>query len=143
MRHRLLAALLCLCPLHLLHAGHPIVSVETPISPPAWALLERALLRANTAACREFARRHHDERGYLHGRTRSESGKIQQPPRCLRQAAMLSCIRRLLRGRIARESIPWKENDMTDTSSQRPIRVSADGTSSPYIMVSVDLLEQV
>jgi hypothetical protein len=32
---------------------------------------------------------------------------------------------------------------MTDTATRRPIRVSTDGTSGPYIMVSVELLEKV
>jgi hypothetical protein len=32
---------------------------------------------------------------------------------------------------------------MTDTSTRRPIQVSTDGTSGPYIMVSVELLEKV
>ena len=32
---------------------------------------------------------------------------------------------------------------MTDTGTRRPIRVSTDGTSGPYIMVSVELLEKV
>lgn len=32
---------------------------------------------------------------------------------------------------------------MTDTATGRPIRVSTDGTSGPYIMVSVQLLEKV
>ncbi len=41
------------------------VTIDTPRSPPIWALLQRALLEANTAACREFARRYHDDRGYL------------------------------------------------------------------------------
>src|SRR5437867_447498 len=48
-----------------LRAGDVTVSIETPLSPPTWALLQRELLKANTAACREFARRYHDERGYL------------------------------------------------------------------------------
>jgi len=43
----------------------PTLPVRTPMSPPAWALLERELLRANAAACREFYRRYFDERGYL------------------------------------------------------------------------------
>lgn len=47
-------------------AGEEIaLSVRTPMSPPVWALLERELLRANAAACREFYRRYFDERGYL------------------------------------------------------------------------------
>src|SRR5262249_23667862 len=54
---------LCLCPV--LPAGEVKFSLEKPMSPPAWALLQRELLRANTAACKEFASRYHDERGYL------------------------------------------------------------------------------
>jgi hypothetical protein len=34
---------------------------------PAWALLQRALLEANTQTCRGFAGRYHDVRGYLRG----------------------------------------------------------------------------
>ncbi|MGH7173534.1 MAG: hypothetical protein ACRELF_03565 [Gemmataceae bacterium] len=32
---------------------------------------------------------------------------------------------------------------MTDTSTQRPIRVSTESPSGPYIMLSVELLEKV
>jgi hypothetical protein len=32
---------------------------------------------------------------------------------------------------------------MTDTQTQRPIRVSTDGTSGPYIMLPRNLLERV
>lgn len=39
--------------------------VTTPMAPPAWALLERELLRANADACREFYDRYFDDRGYL------------------------------------------------------------------------------
>jgi hypothetical protein len=46
-------------------AGETTLSIRTPMSPPVWALLERELLRANAAACAEFSRRYHDERGYL------------------------------------------------------------------------------
>ena len=35
------------------------------MAPPAWALLERELLRANEAACEEFFEKYFDERGYL------------------------------------------------------------------------------
>ena len=41
------------------------LSIETPMTPPNWALLERALLRANTTACEEFFARYFDDRGYL------------------------------------------------------------------------------
>ncbi len=46
-------------------ADHPRITIDTPLSPPAWALLERELLRANTAACEEFFAKYFDERGYL------------------------------------------------------------------------------
>jgi hypothetical protein len=41
------------------------ISIETPMAPPAWAVLQRELVRANTAACKEFFKRYFDERGYL------------------------------------------------------------------------------
>lgn len=41
------------------------VSIDQPMSPPTWALLERELLRANTAACREYFDKYWDERGFL------------------------------------------------------------------------------
>jgi hypothetical protein len=43
----------------------PLIAIDTPTSPPYWALLERELLRAQTAACAEFFARYFDERGYL------------------------------------------------------------------------------
>jgi hypothetical protein len=46
-------------------AAEVTLSVRAPLSPPAWALLQRELLRANTAACQEFFKRYYDERGYL------------------------------------------------------------------------------
>jgi hypothetical protein len=39
--------------------------VDTPLPPPAWALMERELLRANSEACVRFARKYVDGRGYL------------------------------------------------------------------------------
>ncbi|MFP6677180.1 MAG: hypothetical protein VB878_18995 [Pirellulaceae bacterium] len=41
------------------------IAVDSPMLPPNWALLERALLDANTTACREFFDRYFDERGFL------------------------------------------------------------------------------
>lgn len=46
-------------------AATPTIRVTTPVPPPGWALLERELLEANTAACREFFERYFDDRGYL------------------------------------------------------------------------------
>ena len=41
------------------------IKVESQMSPPTWALLERELIRANEAACYEFFDKYFDERGYL------------------------------------------------------------------------------
>ena len=46
-------------------AAEPTVQIDTPMPPPAWALLERELLRANAAACEEFFDKYFDERGFL------------------------------------------------------------------------------
>ena len=52
-------------PLQLEAAQPTTVRIQRTVSPPEWALLERQLLVANTAACREFFARYFDERGYL------------------------------------------------------------------------------
>ena len=59
-----LALLGCTLPSSLLIAA-PKIEIKTPMSPPVWALLERELIRANTAACEEFYDRYFDSRGYL------------------------------------------------------------------------------
>jgi hypothetical protein len=41
------------------------IHVVTPMAPPAWALLERELLRYNSVAVELFAQKYLDERGYL------------------------------------------------------------------------------
>ncbi|MGC4055974.1 MAG: hypothetical protein QM757_44775 [Paludibaculum sp.] len=41
------------------------VHIETPMVPPAWALLERDLLKYNSLAVQEFAKKYIDDRGYL------------------------------------------------------------------------------
>lgn len=41
------------------------IHVKTPMAPPAWALLERELLRYNSQAVELFAAKYVDERGYL------------------------------------------------------------------------------
>ena len=45
--------------------AQPAVTVKTPMATPAWALLERKLLDANSRAVEKFAARYIDERGYL------------------------------------------------------------------------------
>ena len=46
-------------------ATEPTIVIDTPLPPPEWALLERELLRQNTAACQEFFEKYFDERGWL------------------------------------------------------------------------------
>jgi len=46
-------------------ASEIAVVLDQPMTPPDWALLERALLRAETSACKEFFSRYFDEKGYL------------------------------------------------------------------------------
>jgi hypothetical protein len=41
------------------------VQIDTPMAPPAWALMEWELIRAQERACAEFFERYFDERGYL------------------------------------------------------------------------------
>ncbi len=55
--------LLALLPLSL--TAQSGVHVETPMSPPDWALMERALLDANSDAVEAFADKYVDSRGYL------------------------------------------------------------------------------
>jgi hypothetical protein len=61
----LLLALLGLADVRLAAAADAALRIDTPMSPPAWALLERELLRANAAACEEFYAKYFDERGFL------------------------------------------------------------------------------
>ncbi len=42
-----------------------ILSIDTPMAPPEWALLERQLLDENSQAVEAFAEKYLDERGYL------------------------------------------------------------------------------
>ncbi len=43
----------------------PTIAIDIPMAPPAWALMERALLDANSRAVEQFARKYIDGRGYL------------------------------------------------------------------------------
>lgn len=46
-------------------SSEPTFAIDSPLAPPAWALLERELLRQNAQACREFFEKYFDERGWL------------------------------------------------------------------------------
>jgi hypothetical protein len=46
-------------------AQGPTIKVETTMPPPAWALMERALLKANSDAARLFYKKYVDDKGYL------------------------------------------------------------------------------
>jgi hypothetical protein len=61
MRLTLLAC--CLVPATI--AAPPAVKVDKPMAPPAWALAERALLKAYTEAAAEFAAKYVDDRGFF------------------------------------------------------------------------------
>ncbi|MGE3821532.1 MAG: hypothetical protein AB7I30_19140 [Isosphaeraceae bacterium] len=50
-------------------AGPP-VSIVAPMPPPSWAVLERALIRANAQACQAYFHHYFDDRGYLECVTR-------------------------------------------------------------------------
>jgi hypothetical protein len=67
MRHVYWGIILCLFPIQLCLAEDrtSTVTLDTPMSPPAWALLQRQLLAANADACREFYAKYFDERGWL------------------------------------------------------------------------------
>jgi hypothetical protein len=60
-----LLVLALLCSLTQPAAAHPAIQVAQPMSPPTWALLEREVLKASSAACREFFDHYFDERGWL------------------------------------------------------------------------------
>ena len=42
-----------------------LFTIDTPQAPPAWALLERELIQAQTAACERIFKKYFDDRGYL------------------------------------------------------------------------------
>lgn len=54
-----------LLPLSISSAGDVTIRITQPMAPPAWALMERELLKANEAACKEFFARYFDSRGWL------------------------------------------------------------------------------
>ncbi|MBI5768851.1 MAG: hypothetical protein HZA93_13720 [Verrucomicrobia bacterium] len=65
MRALPLVALLSLPPVVPAAAPAVAVSIDTPMVAPEWAKLERRLLAETVPACREFARKYYDERGYV------------------------------------------------------------------------------
>lgn len=46
-------------------AGDSSLRIDSEMSPPTWALLERELFQQNSAACREFYQKYFDDRGWL------------------------------------------------------------------------------
>lgn len=46
-------------------AGTPDIVIDSPMAPPAWALLQRAVLKAHGDAIEEFYERYFDSRGFL------------------------------------------------------------------------------
>ena len=67
MNIRLFSLLVVLLLIAFSTTGQPqtLVEITTPMTPPAWALLERELLKASSKAVEEFADTYLDERGYL------------------------------------------------------------------------------
>src|SRR5215471_10913853 len=50
---------------HAAGAGNASVRIDSPMSPPRWAELQRELLDENLTACRAFFKKYFDDRGYL------------------------------------------------------------------------------
>ena len=46
-------------------AAETAITIDTPMPPPTWALMERQLLDANSRAAERFAEKYVDARGYL------------------------------------------------------------------------------
>ncbi|MEX2285785.1 MAG: hypothetical protein WD648_01770 [Planctomycetaceae bacterium] len=46
-------------------AADATIAIGSPMPPPAWALLERELLKANAEACRQYFAKYFDDRGWL------------------------------------------------------------------------------
>ncbi len=65
MLHRTSLLLFALLSVQTVLSAEPAIVIDTPLPPPRWALMERALLDANSAAVEAFAGKYIDERGYL------------------------------------------------------------------------------
>ena len=63
MKHSTFALLLTLAMAVSARAADVALRVETPMTPPAWALLERELLKAKRPPARSSSRKYFDERG--------------------------------------------------------------------------------
>ena len=59
------AGSIALCGLAFPSLANPRIVIDTPMPPPAWALMERALIDANSEAVEAFAEKYLNERGYL------------------------------------------------------------------------------
>jgi hypothetical protein len=64
MRRSILLLVCVLCPPSAV-ARDKVLHIKEPMTPPAWALLQRQVLDASSQACREFYRKYFDERGWL------------------------------------------------------------------------------
>jgi hypothetical protein len=62
---RLLRSLMCCFFAVAALGGEMTIRIDRPMPPPAWALAERALLKAYADAAREFANKYLDDRGFL------------------------------------------------------------------------------
>ena len=78
------------------------IAIDTPMPPPAWALMEWELIRAQTRGCTEFFAKYFDERGYLEciprwggndGPDDAIENLVHWPPRALRAGRRSPSIR--------------------------------------------------
>ena len=64
-RREFIAGAAALCAWPAFAGGDSPLTIQTPMRPPQWALLQRELLRVQTEACEAFFARYFDDRGYL------------------------------------------------------------------------------
>src|SRR5262249_2080410 len=65
MKFSILSALLAITAIAVRPPQASVITIDTKMSPPKWAQLERQLLADNVPAAREFYQKYFDERGYL------------------------------------------------------------------------------
>ena len=57
-------------------AAETSLAITTPMVAPEWARLERQLLAENVPACREFAEKYYDARGYVRSSATDGNGGL-------------------------------------------------------------------